>query len=137
MYKVVVVEDESIVRQGIIRSTNWSALDCMVVGEADNGQSGLELIKRLNPDLVITDIEEGKECSLVLRPESAVIADEGQLPCKVILSCFMGSYQHYQAKVGDYTVSITDFNPKHKKIYKEGDDAYIKFNPCDIHVLGL
>lgn len=82
-------------------------------------------------------IAQGKECSLVLRPESAVIADDGQLPCEVSLSCFMGSYQHYQAKIDDHTISITDFNPKHKKIYKEGDKAYIKFNPCDVHVLGL
>ena len=84
----------------------------------------------------VEKIEEGSECSLVLRPESAIIADEGQLPCDVTLSCFMGSYQNYRANVGGREVIITDFNPKHKKIYKEGDKAFIKFNPCDIHVLG-
>ena len=60
MYKVVVVEDESIVRQGIVRSTNWSSIDCMVVGEAENGEVGYEVIKRLNPDVVITDIRMPK-----------------------------------------------------------------------------
>ena len=81
------------------------------------------------------NIEAGEECVMVLRPESAIIAEEGQLPCEVTLSCFMGSYQNYQVKVGDYLVKITDFNPKHKRIFNEGEKAFIKFNACDIHML--
>ncbi len=83
----------------------------------------------------VEGIEAGSDCSLVLRPESAVIAEEGQLPCEVTLSCFMGSYQNYEAKAGDRTVKITDFNPKHKRIFEVGEKAFIRFDPCDIHVL--
>ena len=32
MYKVVVVEDENVVRKGIILTIDWSTLDCVVVG---------------------------------------------------------------------------------------------------------
>jgi iron(III) transport system ATP-binding protein len=64
-----------------------------------------------------------------------VIADSGQLPCKVVLSCFMGSYQNYHVMVGDTLVRITDFNPKNKKIYREGDRAFVKFDPSSIHIL--
>jgi iron(III) transport system ATP-binding protein len=71
----------------------------------------------------------------VLRPESAVLADQGQLPCKVILSCFMGSYQNYHVTVGDTLVKITDFNPKSKKIYQVGDNAWVNFSRDDVHVL--
>lgn len=60
MYKVVVVEDENIVRQGIVRATDWTSLNCMVVGEASNGEEGVEVIRRLSPDLVITDIRMPK-----------------------------------------------------------------------------
>ena len=74
-------------------------------------------------------------CTLVLRPESAVLGDKGQLPCKVILSCFMGSYQNYHVMVGDTLVKITDFNPKNRKIYKVGDNAWVGFAPGDVHVL--
>ena len=77
----------------------------------------------------------GEECTLVLRPEAAVLADEGQLPCDVILSTFMGSYQNYHVMVGDNLVKITDFNPKNKKIYNVGDNAYVKFDPANVHVL--
>ncbi len=77
----------------------------------------------------------GKDCTLVLRPEGAVVADAGQLPCTVTLSCFMGSYQNYHAMVGNTLVKITDFNPKNKKIYEVGDKAFIAFEPESVHVL--
>ncbi|MEG0329416.1 MAG: response regulator [Longicatena sp.] len=56
MYKVLVVEDEEIIRKGLIFSTNFEKLDCLVVGEAENGQEGIAKIKELKPDIVITDI---------------------------------------------------------------------------------
>ena len=77
----------------------------------------------------------GNTYTVVLRPESAVLADEGQLPCKVVMSCFMGSYQNYHVTVGDTLVKTTDFNPKQKKIYRVGDMAYVKFDACDIHII--
>lgn len=81
------------------------------------------------------DKSVGDECTLVLRPEAAVVADDGQLPCEVTLSCFMGSYQNYHVKVGDSIVKITDFNPKNKKIYEVGDHAFVKFENESIHVI--
>jgi len=77
----------------------------------------------------------GQDCTLVLRPEAAVLADAGQLPCEVILSCFMGSYQNYHVMVGDTLVKITDFNPKNKKIYNVGDTAFVDFQKDNVHVL--
>ena len=71
----------------------------------------------------------------MLRPESAVLAEQGQLPCRVILSCFMGAYQNYHVMVGDTMVKITDFNPKNKKIYQVGDTAYVAFEKENVHVL--
>lgn len=57
MIKVLVVEDEEMIRKGIVLTVNWEALDCKVVGEAANGLEGLEAVKRLNPELIITDIK--------------------------------------------------------------------------------
>ena len=78
---------------------------------------------------------DGKDVTLVLRPEGAVVADAGQLPCTVTLSCFMGSYQNYHAMVGNTLVKITDFNPKNKRIYEVGEKAFIAFEPESVHVL--
>ena len=83
----------------------------------------------------VQNMEQGSQCTLVLRPESAVLADKGQLPCRVIVSCFMGSYQNYHVMVGSTLVKITDFNPKNKKIYQVGDSAWVDFEKENVHVL--
>ena len=83
----------------------------------------------------IGHLSEGDKCVLVLRPESAQLAEQGVLPCKVTLSRFMGNYQNYQVMVGDTLVKITDFNPKNHKIFEVGDEAYVKFGKEDVHVL--
>lgn len=79
--------------------------------------------------------EAGDAGTLVIRPESASVADEGQLPCEVVMSCFMGSYQHYHVMAGDTKLTITDYNPKHKKIYSVGDRAFVKWDVNDAHLL--
>ena len=104
--------------------------------KSKNGSDGVVDISGTKVDVKeISHFGIGDTCTLVLRPESAVLADAGQLPCRVILSCFMGSYQNYHVMVGDNLVKITDFNPKNKKIYEVGDKAYVKFDPANVHVL--
>lgn len=56
MYKVLIVEDEDIIRKGLMFLAKWQEIGCIVVGEANNGEDGLEKIKELRPDIVIVDI---------------------------------------------------------------------------------
>ena len=101
-----------------------------------NGDSAVVTVEGIPVDVVgVSELTEGKDCTMVLRPESATLADEGILPCKVIVSCFMGSYQNYHVMVGNTLVKIADFNPKNKKIYKVGDTAYVNFEKENVHVL--
>ena len=83
----------------------------------------------------VEHLSVGDDAVLVLRPESAKLADEGLLPCTVTLSRFMGNYQNYQAKVGEHVVKITDFNPKNHHIFDVGDKAFVQFTRDDVHVL--
>ena len=73
MYKVVVVEDEEIARKGIIFTINWDALNCMIAGEAANGEEGAAVIRRLSPDIIVTDLKmprmDGVEMIQMLRCE--------------------------------------------------------------------
>ena len=77
----------------------------------------------------------GGDYTVVLRPEAASLGDEGGLPCRVVLSCFMGSYQNYHVMVGDTLVKLEEHNPKNKKIYRVGDDCSLLFAPASVHVL--
>ena len=56
MYKVLLAEDEELIRKGLMYMVDWLSMDCVVAGEAANGREGLELIRSLRPDLVITDV---------------------------------------------------------------------------------
>ncbi|HKM06427.1 MAG TPA: response regulator [Sphaerochaeta sp.] len=56
MYSVIVVEDEAVLRKGIILTTDWAELGIRVIGEADNGLDGELLARKVRPDIIITDI---------------------------------------------------------------------------------
>lgn len=56
MFKVLLVDDEVFVRKGLLELIPWESLNFSVVGEANNGAEALEMIRQLEPDLVITDI---------------------------------------------------------------------------------
>lgn len=57
MYTVVVADDERELRQALIRRVNWEKEGFTVVGEAENGAEALELVEKLEPDLLLTDIK--------------------------------------------------------------------------------
>ncbi|MBQ1255900.1 MAG: TOBE domain-containing protein, partial [Clostridia bacterium] len=77
----------------------------------------------------------GKACKLVIRPEATILSDEGALPCKVVLSCFMGAYQNYHVMVGDTLVKLADYCPVGRKVYEVGDTAYLSFRDGCVHIL--
>ncbi len=80
--------------------------------------------------------DPGDPGEIVLRPEAVQIALEGLLPCKVELSCFMGSYQNYHVRLEDGTlVKITDNCPINKRVYEVGETAAISFGKDCAHLL--
>lgn len=60
MLKIVVIEDEELVHRGIVLAVDWTALDCIIVGEATNGEDGITEVERYNPGIIITDIKMPK-----------------------------------------------------------------------------
>ena len=55
MISVVLVDDHPVIRQGLRRQIE-TMKEIRVVGEADNGESGIELVDRLRPNLLIVDM---------------------------------------------------------------------------------
>ncbi|MEG2315296.1 MAG: response regulator, partial [Clostridia bacterium] len=56
MYKLLLVDDESDIREGLQEVIDFQSLGFVVVGEAANGLEAVQECERLQPDLVITDI---------------------------------------------------------------------------------
>ena len=57
MLKVFLVEDESIVREGLRNNIMWQQYGFQFAGEAGDGEMALPLIRKVQPDLLITDIK--------------------------------------------------------------------------------
>ena len=56
-YKVLLVDDEEEAIEAIRLKLEWETLGFEVIGSANNGVKALELVERLQPDVVITDIK--------------------------------------------------------------------------------
>ncbi|HEX3044495.1 MAG TPA: response regulator, partial [Bacillota bacterium] len=57
MLKVIIIDDEALVRVGLKSMIDWEKENYEIIGEAANGQEGLDLIIKHHPDIVITDIK--------------------------------------------------------------------------------
>lgn len=57
MYRIIIVEDEDIIREGLKETINWETMGFEVVGMAYDGYEGLKLVKSHRPDVVLTDIK--------------------------------------------------------------------------------
>jgi len=57
MIKVLIVDDEPMLRMALKTIINWESLGYQIVGEAPNGKVAQGLIHELSPQVVITDIK--------------------------------------------------------------------------------
>ena len=146
--KIIIMDKGYVAQMGTPQEIYYHPVNEFVadfIGEANFLKGSL---KRMDGSLAVLDVEgsecpvaandgmeTGKEYTVVLRPEAATLADEGGLPCRVILSCFMGSYQNYHVMVGDTLVKLAEHNPKNKRIYEVGEECRLVFDPESVHVL--
>lgn len=56
MYKVVIIDDEPIIVEGLSRLLPWEQYHCRIAATACNGKEGLEVIRRERPDILFSDI---------------------------------------------------------------------------------
>ena len=56
MIKLLIVDDESFTRQGILETIPWKDLSIYDVKEAFDGENALEILKEFEPDILLTDV---------------------------------------------------------------------------------
>jgi Response regulator containing CheY-like receiver domain and AraC-type DNA-binding domain len=56
MYKVVIIDDEPIIVEGLMRVVPWETFNCRVAATAGDGEEGTRAIREHHPDILITDI---------------------------------------------------------------------------------
>lgn len=83
MKRVLIVDDEAVIREGMKYLIDWESLGYQVVGTAENGLVGLEMIRKLIPDLVMLDIKMPGKTGLQMLQEAR---EEGYNFHSIILS---------------------------------------------------
>lgn len=56
MYKLLIVDDEYCIREGLTHDVDWKSINIEVVGSVFDGLEALEKIQQLRPDIVLADI---------------------------------------------------------------------------------
>ena len=109
MYKVLLAEDEDIIRKGLMFMADWSSWGCVVVGEASDGEEGVGKIRLLKPDIVVTDIRMPVKSGLRMLEETI-----GEYQYKAIVlsgySDFEYARQALRLGVTEYLLKPVDFS---------------------------
>ncbi|NLJ75605.1 MAG: response regulator, partial [Firmicutes bacterium] len=88
MLKVLIVDDEAIVRIGLKSMIDWEEHGFELIGEANDGRRALELYKEHKPDIVITDLKMPVLDGLGLIQQ----IKELPFPCRIIV---LSSYDDF------------------------------------------
>ena len=56
MYKIMIIDDEPIIVQGLSRTIDWEKFECQIIATAYDGMEGAEAIRKYRPDIIISDI---------------------------------------------------------------------------------
>ena len=131
MYKVVIIDDEKIIRDGLRKIVPWQSLGCEIVAEASNGIYGIELIRKVQPDIILTDIRMPGVDGLTMLEETLDVAGNA----KVIIITGYRDFDYAQKAIRlgafDFLVKPTDIDrliSSIKAIVKELDKIADKSN---------
>ena len=56
MYKILIADDEALMRKGLCTLIDWAKLGCQIVGTAENGLQAKQAVLDYQPDIIIADI---------------------------------------------------------------------------------
>lgn len=100
LLKLVIVDDEPILLQGLLKTYDWAAMGFEVVGTAQSGEQAIEVIKAEKPHVVLTDIRMKKVTGLMVIEE---IKKAGLDTLFIVLSAYRDfSYAQQACELGAF-----------------------------------
>lgn len=85
LLKLVIVDDEPILLEGLITTYDWASMGFEIVGSARSGEQAIQVIKEKRPHVVLTDIRMRQVSGLMVMEE---IEKEGIECLFVVLSAY-------------------------------------------------
>ncbi len=130
MYTIVIADDEAELRQALIRRIDWDEVGFQVVGEAENGAEALELVEKLEPDLLLTDVRMPFMSGIELARAVREIRPNIQIAFLSGFDDFTYAQQAIQYNIISYLlkpISSKELTEELKKIKKKIDEKFEEF----------
>ena len=108
MYKAIVIDDETLVREAILNLGNWDDFNIEVLHESSNGMDALNFIKENKPDIIITDMKMPFKDGVELLKEISQLDIKVRILVISAFSNFEYTRQAIHSKVVDYILKPID-----------------------------
>lgn len=117
MYKVLIIEDESWIRKGLIAEIDWDGLGLELIGEAENGKQAGAFVAKNSVDIIILDMEmpvlDGKQFLRELERQ--------QINCEIIVTSKFTDFEYMKqaihAQVVDYLLKPIEEKDLNKALF--------------------
>lgn len=124
MIKVLIVDDDSLTRIGLLSSIEWEENGFQVIGEAESGEEALEMCRKQVPDIMLTDISMAEMNGIELIEN---IKEKGYDIKIIILTCYENfSFLHKALHMGveDYILKVGMMPSDILKVLRKVKDKY-------------
>ncbi len=126
MIKVIIVEDELLVRQGMRSLINWQEMGFELLEDATNGTQALQRIRSEKPEIVLLDINIPEINGIELLH---IMKNEYLYPKVVVISC----YDDFDTMKNILQFGITDYIRKHTLTKQELTETLLKIKDSFFH----
>jgi two-component system response regulator YesN len=114
MYKIVIADDEKIIREALCNTVPWESWGYEVVGVAKNGQEAVELLNKYQPDVFLTDVRMPKMDGL----EVAGYINKSNLKIKIVISSGYNETAYLHEAIRNHVVAYLN-KPINYEIFEE------------------
>ncbi len=130
MYSIMIVDDEKLIRRGIISLVDFSSLNINTIYEAKNGEEAVEIYREKQPDFILMDINMPKKDGLSTSREIKSINNEAIIAIITGYDYFQYAQTAIKIGVEDYILKPVDkqdiLNAVHKMIMRKEDTNVVK-----------
>jgi two-component system response regulator YesN len=135
LYRLMLVDDEPEIREGMKEIVDWAACGFKLVAEADNGLDALQLAEQTRPDLVITDVRMRFMDGLEMVERMRAFLPMAQFVVVSGYDEFEYTRKSIQIKISDYVlkpVSAAEFTQVLERAKRALDQEYARHNSVQV-----
>ena len=135
LYRLMLVDDEPEIREGMKEIVDWEACGFQLVAEADNGLDALQLAEQTRPDLVITDVRMHFMDGLEMVERMRAFLPMAQFIVVSGYDEFEYTRKSIQIRIADYVlkpISAVEFKVVLERAKRALDEEHVRHNSVQV-----